>query len=549
MQVNLVVLIPLLAPVLLLVYALLSVRKGKKAWGTEFIGLPGIPIALISALLVYQNGTFQSAILGVAGLGFSIRLDALSVSMLTMISLLGFVILKFSTNYMDGDPRKSIFFSRLAATIASVELLVLSGNLFQIFAFWVITSVCLHYLLVFYRTRPQAIAAARKKFIVARIGDFSLLGALVLIYVSIGTGDLALIFESVQSMDSLGVYLTWATILLVIAAVLKSAQFPSHGWLIEVVETPTPVSALLHAGLLNAGPFLMVRLGYLMIESTPAAVLLIIVGGFTALFASVVYLTQPSIKVALGYSSVAHMGFSLLICGFGVYSAAILHVVAHSFYKAHSFLSSGSVVDYFRSRKMSLPPRKGHLGNALLSIASSLAIYALFCYLWGIHPADDFSLMAVGAIIVMGISQLLVNAFDTRSGIKAITLSTIFAFGVALSFFTLESGAKALLQTQIPNANPMDWAVSLAAVLILASFSAVIFIQLLAPRFNQSSVGYKLGVHLRNGLYANVIFDRMIGSLKNDKFKWANLEVKQEEKQVHKVPVITTLSTEKLEVI
>ncbi len=543
------VLIPLLAPALLYLFALLSLRRGKKVRGTELMASMGIIVALISSFLVFQNGTLQSGLLGWAGLGFSIRLDVLSVTMFMMISLLGFVILKFSINYLDGDPRKNVFLSRMAATIATVELLVLSGNLFQIFAFWFLTSICLHYLLVFYRNRPQAIAAARKKFIVARIGDISLMGALVLIYTSLGTGDLQTIFEAVERMGSLNVALTWSTILLVIAAILKSAQFPSHGWLIEVVETPTPVSALLHAGLLNAGPFLMVRLGYLMIESAPASVMLIIIGGFTALFASVVYLTQPTIKVALGYSSVAHMGFSLLICGFGVYSAAILHVVAHSFYKAHSFLSTGSTVEQVRIRKMNLQKRKGGLGNALFSITSALAIYALFCYLWGINPVDNFSLMAVGAVIVMGISQLLVNAIDIKSGGKVLLLSVILAFGVALSFFTLESGARMLLADVIPVEHNLHWAVMMAASVILVSYAAVVFIQLLAPGLKKSSLGYQLGIHLRNGFYANVIFDRMIGSLKNNKFKWANLEVKEDHSQVTTADTIAMLSPEKIEAL
>ncbi len=124
----------------------------------------------------------------------------------------------------------------------------------------------------------------------------------------------------------------------------------------------------------------------------------------------------------------------------------------------------------------------------------------------------------------------------------------MLAFGVALSFFTLESWADKLLQAQIPDAHPLDLAVSSATALILASFSAVVCIQLLAPGFKESSTGYQLGVHLRNGLYANVIFDRIIGSLKNDKFKWANLEVKQDQEQVHEVPLINTLPTEKAEI-
>jgi len=522
-------LFPLIAPVLLYGYALWILRNPKKTIKAEPVSVAGVITALISSVLIVQSGTLQSGLLGWEGLGMSIRMDALSVSMLTMIALLGFVILKFSRNYLDGDPRKNVFVSRLAATIASVELLVLSGNLLQIFAFWAITSICLHYLLVFYRNRPQAIAAARKKFIVARIGDLSLLAALALIYGNIGSGELGLIFESVQNTEGLNSSLTSATILLVIAALFKSAQFPSHGWLIEVVETPTPVSALLHAGLLNAGPFLMVRMSHLMIESTPASLLLIGVGGFTALFASVVYLTQPSIKIALGYSSVAHMGFSLLVCGFGVYPAAILHVVAHSFYKAHSFLSTGSVVDGVRARKVKLPARSGSPVNLLLSVASGLSIYALLAYLWGVDWKEELGLTMVGAIMVMGISQLLANALDRKNGITTVFRSMALSFGVALSFFVLESGSRWVLGAEVPGFRETPPAVLWASLLVLTGYALVIGLQLLSPVLKPNSWSYELGIHLRNGLYANVLFDRMIGSLKNDRFKWVNLQVHEEE--------------------
>jgi len=527
-------LLPALAPVLLLIFSCIAVisKTGinhKLRLVAEYLGWAGIIISLISALIVFRYGTIESQLLGWEGIGLAIRLDVLSITMLTMISILGFVVLRFSKNYLDGDARQNVFFARLATTIASVELLVLSANLGQLLIFWVITSICLHYLLVFYRHRPQAIAAARKKFIVARVGDVSLAAALTLIYLDLGTADLDKIFIAVQGAESLSIQLTWASILLVITAALKSAQFPTHGWLIEVVETPTPVSALLHAGLLNAGPFLMVRMGYLMIESTTASILLIAIGGFTALFASVVFLTQPTIKVGLGYSSIAHMGFSLLICGFGVYSAAILHVVAHSFYKAHGFLSSGSVIDAVRTHKIKLPERTGNVWKITLSILASWVIFLSFCYVWGIRPGEDFNLMAIGAIIVMGLSQLITSTLDSKGTLRAVAQSAGMAFIVALVFFSLEHGSRILLASQLPVSLEPNASVRWAASIVIMVYAVVVLIQLFSPGLKENTLGYKLGVHLRNGLYANVLFDRVIGSLKHEKFKWANLTVQEEE--------------------
>ncbi|MFY0607018.1 MAG: NADH/ubiquinone/plastoquinone (complex i) [Cyclobacteriaceae bacterium] len=536
----LITLLPLLAPAALLFYAAAVVAGGsnfftKSKRTAEYLGWFGILVSLVSSSLVFQYGTLQSPLLGWEGLGLAIRMDSLSMTIVTMISILGFIILRFSANYLDGDSRKRVFFARLATTIASVELLVLSANLGQLFVFWMATSVCLHYLLVFYRNRPQAIAAARKKFIVARVGDVSLLAAILLIYFNIGSGDLNQIFDTVQTAG-LNTQLTWATALIVIAAVLKSAQFPTHGWLIEVVETPTPVSALLHAGLLNAGPFLIVRMGFLMSESTIASMMLIIIGGFTAMFASVVYLTQPTVKVSLGYSSVAHMGFSLLVCGFGVYSAAILHLVAHSFYKGHSFLSSGSAVDLVRAKKINLPVRKGSYLRIAMSLIFSLSVYAGFCYIWGIQPQKEFGLMAIGAIIVMGMSQILVHTLDTNGRFLAVIKSSLMVVGVAGVFFILEKAAHGLLSSQIPSAYVPSPAIITAVIAIITCFALVVLVQLIAPNLKGGKFGQQLGIHLRNGLYANVIFDRMVSSLRRDKYKWANLAVKDVE-ETHDVTI------------
>ncbi len=529
---GLFLLLPLIAPALLIIYgsslALSSDKAKVSRKVAEGIALIGIVISIISAIALYQYGTMQSSLIGWAGLGFSLRMDALSVSIFIMIAILGFIILRFSVNYLDGESRKAVFFSRLAITIASVELLILSGNLFQILAFWIITSMCLHSLLVFYRSRPQAIAAARKKFVLARLGDVSLLVAIVCIYLSMGTGDLQTLFEATQAAGfQMNALLSTATVLLVLTAVLKSAQFPTHGWLIEVVETPTPVSALLHAGLLNAGPFLMARMSYLMIESTSASMMLIIIGGLTALFASVVFLTQPSVKVALGYSSVAHMGFSLLLCGFGVYAAAILHVVAHSFYKAHSFLSSGSAVEVVRSHKVSVPKRKGNILRIALSISVALSTYLGFSYLWGIQVGQNISIMAVGLIIVMGLSQILTATIDSAGKLKAVGLAIGMTLLVSLSFFTLEHGARSILNSQLPALQEPTTLVSWTIIGLLSGYGLVTLLQLISPLMKSSGFGYRLGIHLRNGFYANVIFDRMIGSLKNEKFKWANLTVQE----------------------
>ena len=518
MQTNMLSLLALIPPILLLLMAVyLYVQKGKQLEGSKYwaqtIGWVAVVTSLLSILPLLLKGTLESPLIGSQNLGFSIRLDPLTVTMLNMISILGAVIIRFTKNYLDGDSREWVFLARLLGTIAAVELLVLSGNLFQLSVFWIITSICLHHLLLFYPDRPRAITAARKKFIMARMGDMCLLAASISIYFSTGTGHLSEIFTVLQASKELSAPMHWAAILLVMAALLKSAQFPTHGWLIEVVETPTPVSALLHAGLLNAGPFLIVRMSHLIGASTTGSLILVLVGGFTAMFASVVFLTQPTVKISLGYSSIAHMGFMLLICGFGVYSAAILHLVAHSFYKAHAFLSSGSAVEIAQEQYIYLPKRKRSPWRIALSFLTALAIYALIALLWGLDPMEEFNLMATGAIIVMGISQILVPTLDSRVNWKGFSGALLMATAVTLAFFSLEHMTDRWLSTEIPKVFTNDGMIAVATLLIIGCFVMVIVFQSWPENPKPGSLGHKLGIHLRNGLYANHLLDRLVGFL------------------------------------
>ena len=197
---------------------------------------------------------------------------------------------------------------------------------------------------------------------------------MALLWQAFGGLDYATLFDGAKALagDAIPAGVSLAAFLFVGAALLKSAQFPLHGWLTEVMETPTPVSALLHAGVINAGGFLLLRFSDILVLTAPALDTLAIVGGFTALFGSVVMLTQSSIKVSLAWSTVAQMGFMMLQCGLGAWSAALLHIVAHSLYKAHAFLSSGSVIDIARASWSPSPGGAPH--PARLAIAAGLTL-------------------------------------------------------------------------------------------------------------------------------------------------------------------------------
>lgn len=517
---HLLSLIALLSPVLFTATAIVSwfqpglqPKLVKKL--SIFSALLSILAAAICGFFVYTYGLLESTLIGIEGVGLSIRLDTVSVLMFVMIALLGFIIMKFSQNYLDGDPKQGAFLGRMAATLASVQLLVLSGNLGLLLLSWVLTSVSLHRVLLFYPERRGAVIAARKKFILARVGDVCLLGASIVLYQQFGTGNLEAIFQQIQGNGLAGIaqpMVESAAVFLVLAALLKSAQFPTHGWLVEIMETPTPVSALLHAGLLNAGPFLIIRMAFVMDASVYAPLVLITVGGFTALFASVVFMTQTSVKTALGYSSVAHMGFSLMVCGLGVYPAAMLHLVAHSFYKAHAFLASGSVIDVIRASKVIKVTRLGNPFRIALGIFLALGVYIAFSLLLGFDLTADLPLLAVGAIIIMGLSRIFTSAIDSNGGLKLFLTACLLSVLVAAAFFALEGGTHYLLSSQLPLPTYPSLAKIILTGVLLGFFGIAVLLQILVPAISSRPTYRAWAVHIRNGLYLNAIFDRWVGA-------------------------------------
>lgn len=468
-----------------------------------------VVVAILAAVFVFGGGP------RVAHIGWlTLRLDALSVVMVSLVAFLGLLLVRYSRNYLDGDPRHAVFVGELCLTIGAVLLLVLAGNLTQLAVGWIGASLALHRLLTFYGDRRRAVVAARKKFLLARLSDVLFVIAAVLFARAFGTGDLGALVDAARSMDAAPAGVGIATVLVALAAALKSAMFPIHGWLLEVMETPTPVSALLHAGLLNAGTFLVVRLGDVMFLNPGALHLLIAIGGFTAIFASSAMITQSSVKVSLAYSSAAHMGFMLLLCGFGAHSVAIMHLVAHSFYKAHAFLSSGSIVEYAGAtgkEKLHVAPRP------LVLVASVVIAAAIFVSLGtalGIDLTKRPGEAALGVIFVMAVTQLVQKALAGAPQRGVLLRVAGAAVAVTLAFFALELSAAWILGDAVavyPPPTPVTLAVMAIAVF---AFGVIIVLQALLPALAHTPAWRTLYVHLKNGFYANALFDRLIGALR-----------------------------------
>ncbi|MBN9434561.1 MAG: NADH-quinone oxidoreductase subunit L [Bosea sp.] len=506
--------IPFLAPLVMLAAAVFAGRHpGDPRRAQRFAeasGVAAVVVALATLLELVLGGRQTSPLIGVAGLGLSARIDALSVSMLLLVSAVGLVVLRFSSNYLAGDPGQARFAGGLALTLGAVMALVIAGNLVQLLLAFVATSLALHRLLVFYPERPKAVMAARKKFVVARLADLALAASLAIIWLRFGTGDIAAIAEAAKAAPAgaTDTALILAAPLLALAALLKSAQFPSHGWLPEIVETPTPVSALLHAGIINAGGFLVLRFADVMMLTPPALHVLALVGGFTALFASAVMLTQPAVKVQLAWSTIAQMGFMLFQCGIGAFAIALLHIIAHSLYKAHAFLSSGTAVEAVRAASRSeagaqAPSWRFALAGATVVVLAVLA--------WMLLPAaTDPASLTLAGIFGLGLALLALPAAEGRgmTGSLVVALGTVLA--ASLAYALLHAAANHLFAAELPVASLQGTVAEAILVLAFASFALLAFLQLTAHRWIATPLGRAVRIHLANGLYLDALADRFM---------------------------------------
>lgn len=473
--------------------------------------------ALLAALVHPFEGNLARTLFSVAlpgGLGafaLGTYVNAVTVIMLPLVSFVGAVVARYARTYMDGDPHRGRFQKWLALTLAAILTLIASGNLLMFALAWISTSLCLHQLLMFYPERPAAVLAAHKKFVASRIGDLSLLTAVFLIGSTLHTLEFAELYRILGDMAGpVPGTLQAAALLIALSAALKSAQFPFHGWLIQVMEAPTPVSALLHAGIVNAGAFLVIRMSPVMSHSELALGSLAVVGLITLSLASLVMLTQTSIKMSLAWSTTAQMGFMLLECGLGLYSLAMLHLVAHSLYKAHAFLASGSGVDAFRAP--TLPAAPGGLGPQRLLTAltaSALVALGLGTALW-ITGDGQPALLAAGAIVAIAVGQLVLQSAGVASDGSVLRLGLRLSAAVAIAYFTLHALFEMALHGSVLPVQAADGPFQRALALAVVGVFLLLLVVQAALKQAPGLLGGRLYQHLYNGLYIDIYITRLL---------------------------------------
>ncbi|MBC7738784.1 MAG: oxidoreductase [Candidatus Saccharibacteria bacterium] len=506
-----------LAPVLLLAAAGLAVvwpgrRPGLYPRVAEAATLIILALVVASVAQLIAQGP-QTVAFGGGPALVAFRLDAVSATMAVLVAFVGWVVVRYGRTYMDGEAREGRFHGLMLATLAAVMTVVQAGSLATLVLGFVAIGVSLRQLLLFYPDRAVARRAASKFTLVWGAGDALLVVASVLLWGAFGTAEIAALTQA--AAGGLPVSAQVGVALLVLVAALKTATFPLHGWLTEVMEAPTPVSALLHAGVIKGGGFLLIRLADLIQASGGAMAALVMLGGLTALFGAAVMLTQSAVKTALAWSTVAQMGFMLLQCGMGLWALALLHIVAHALYKAHAFLSSGDAIGAVAEMRRPGPvavPGLGAVARAFgLALVLYVAVAGAFALMVGPKSAQA---LVLGAILIFGVAYLVAQGLaDTAP--RALTRRTAVAsLAAAIAYFSFQGLAAALWGSYLPTPpvpGPLEWAL---IVLALLSFGCVAVAQALFPHWAHHPAADGLRVHVTNGLYLNAVLDRIIGGFK-----------------------------------
>ncbi|MGC8581703.1 MAG: NADH-quinone oxidoreductase subunit L [Thermoplasmata archaeon] len=319
-------------------------------------------------------------------------IDNFSAIMIFVVQTVSFLVIMFSIGYMHDDPSLRRYYAEISLFLGVMSGLVLSDNYLEMFIFWELVGLCSYLLIGFWYEKPSAAAAAKKAFLVTKVGDVMLLFGMIIL-LDMSHTPLALNFTQLYAWAASSSFnttalntLTIVTFLIFGGAVGKSAQFPLHVWLPDAMEGPTTVSALIHAAtMVKAGVFLMVRtmplLGYTQFTEFVIAA----VGGFTAFFAATMALVSPDIKRVLAYSTISQLGYMFVAIGAGSAGAAMFHLMSHAFFKALLFLAAGSVIHAAKTQDLF---KMGGLYSKMKITSLTMLIGALS--LSGIPPFSGF---------------------------------------------------------------------------------------------------------------------------------------------------------------
>ncbi|WP_214627287.1 NADH-quinone oxidoreductase subunit L [Paenibacillus agaridevorans] len=362
---------------------------------------------------VDYNYSFDWIRIGGYTLEIGFEVTNLTALMLIVVTFVALLVNVYSAGYMKNDERITVFYGYISLFTFSMLGLVLSDNMLSLYIFWELVGVCSFLLVGFWYTKPAAKAAAKKAFIVTRIGDAALLIGILLLFWympdhALGFTMIESVFEGQGGIIATGIT-TVIALLIFLGAVGKSGQFPLHVWLPDAMEGPTPISALIHAAtMVAAGVYLLARTFPILEASLFASDVVAYVGGFTALFAATIALAQNDLKRVLAYSTISQLGYMFMAIGLGSWTGGIFHLFTHAFFKALLFLAAGSVIHAVHTQNIQ------EMGGLHARMRVTTATFA------------------VGALALAGIPPLA--GFWSKDAIMAVALEqNLFLFAVGLA--------------------------------------------------------------------------------------------------------------------
>ena len=302
-------------------------------------------IGMIAQAGPHQVSLFEWIGSGDLSVDVSFLVDRLTMVMMLLVTAVGWLVTRFSVNYLHNEPGFCRYFTVMPLFVAAMLLLVMADNYVLLFLGWEGVGICSYLLIGFYRNRASAAHASTKAFVMNRISDAGLLLAIFLMFDRTGSVVFTDVFAAAGTLPSNEV--TGLCFLLLLGSIAKSAQLPLGTWLAQAMEGPTPSSALIHAAtMVTAGVYLVVRSSPLFDQAPTALLAVGIVGALTAVYGQLVGYTQTDIKGMLAASTTAQLGLMFVLCGLGLYSVAIFHLVAHAFYKSYLFLTAPSILHH-----------------------------------------------------------------------------------------------------------------------------------------------------------------------------------------------------------
>lgn len=439
-------------------------RAGALAAGVGFLGACALAVQA-------GRGTPASAAVG----GLAVSADRLGAVLLLLVFGVSCVVQAFAVRYLAGDPRAAWFTAAAALLTAASACLVTSATLVALAVSWTTAGVALCLLLGMYWHLPAARDGVRRTATAFLLGDLALWAAVGIATARWGAIDLRTL--ETDRLD--GPLLPVIACLTVVAALSRSAQIPFHRWLPATLAAPTPVSALLHAGVVNAGGILLVRLAPL-VTGDIARALMITAGALTMAYGATIMLVKPDVKGALASSTMAQMGFMILTCGLGLWAVTIFHLVAHGFYKATLFLSSGSAIAQQRraaarppAPSMSTPRRLLTAGAAVgLPAAALYAALRVVALPAGNHTAEQALLIfawVTGAAATWG-------WLERRRGIGGVLTAAAVLLPIAVAYRALVAAVSGFLAPALPaEAAPaaLAWLVTASVCVALAALAVL----------------------------------------------------------------------------